>query len=484
MDKHFKRKALSGVFWTLLQKAGAQGSTLVVFIVLARILDATDFGHMAMAFVIVQFLGLFTAQGLTSSIIQKANIDEDHLHSAFWLNLAMGLLAMLVSWSTSGLLANLYGEPIVEDLINVLTITIFLASVTNVQVSILQREMDFKKVALRRLLADPIGGVVGIILAIYGWGVWALVARQLVTSLLQTLTVWTVITWRPQLRCSLAHVRDIIGYGANVLGVHILYFAGKQLDNFLIGLLMGAATLGEYNIAKRLVTLMMELIKGGIGNVTWSAFSRLQTNKAQLAEGFIQANRLVSIAVFPLFIFIGVNAEPIIATLFGAKWVTITPIAQALALLGLVEAVRSQHESLILAVGSSGHRLKLALLIAIANLVAFFAFYTFGMMWVCLGYAVLALLLFPLWVKPVLSATSLGLKRYLSTYKEAVAASFLLAATSLGVNYAIGDQWATLLTLTINGIVSLSIYSTTLYLLNPQILRSLTRRKSRNRVDS
>lgn len=479
MPQQLKRKALSGVIWMLAQKLGAQISALVVFIILARLLDARDFGLMAMAFVVTQFLTMFASQGLTSAIIQRKELEQSHLDTAFWLNLSVGVGVALISVSSAPWIATLYGETEVSAIIMVLSINIVLESLTSVQNSILQRRMEFKSIAIRKLCGEVLGGAVGITLALNGFGVWSLVIRPIVSLLCQVVLFWLLTAWRPRLLFSVSHFKDIVGYGSNVLGVNVLNFAARQLDSFLIGLFMGATVLGQYSIAKRLIMMLIDLIRGGIGSVAWTMFSRMQDKTEQLQRAMLQVNQMVCLITFPLFTAISLYSYHFIPLFFGEKWYASIPIIQLLALVGFFEATRSSHESLILATGKSGVRLLLAATIAVANIGIFFAIYQEGIVLLSLGYGLVALLLFPLWIWSAIGIIELPIGRYIQSYKEAAFATLAVVLTHFAINHFVAQplfnpQLDFALEIALMGLLYLAVIS----LINPQLIMSFIRKKN------
>ncbi len=425
MTDQFSKNTLRGTLWMLTQKLGAQVTTLLVFIILARVLDAREFGLMAMANVVVLFLSVFASQGLTSAIIQRQELATEHLDSAFWLNLLVGVGMCVITACIAPLISHWYNEPMVATLIWALSVNVILESLSSVQNSILQRQMEFKSIAIRKLCAEIISGVIAIAMAFSGFGVWSLVAKAISSLMIQVVIFWFVTEWRPNFRFCRQHAKEITGYGVNVLSVNVVNFSARQLDDLFVGLLLGATVLGQYSIAKRLVLTAVDVIRGGIGSVAWTMFAKIQDDKARLRVGLSQINQWVCVIAIPLFLGLSLFPEHYIPLLFGEKWLDSVAIIRFLALVGMMESIRSSHESLILAVGKSGLRLKLALLLTFCNFAAFFLLYKTGISSITLGYAVIAGVLFPLWAWSAMRLTAMTLSFYLKSFLQPLAATTL-----------------------------------------------------------
>ena len=242
--KQLRHRAIKGVKWTLIQSLAAQLSTFVIFLVLARLLTPEDFGVVALAHVSVSVFKLFVGQGLSAAIVQRSEVEPEHLDTVFWLNAALGLVAVLIVVGLAGWFAEIYEQQDIEAIMLWLSIGLLFTALSPVQESILRRRLNFRSLALRTMVGEPVGGAVGITMAVMGFGFWSLVARELVASSVRLLILWFSSDWRPQFRVSLRHLKDLLGFGLNMLGANVLSFANKQLDNFLVGYFLGVAALG------------------------------------------------------------------------------------------------------------------------------------------------------------------------------------------------------------------------------------------------
>src|SRR5687768_15586797 len=183
--------------WTFLERSGQELISLLVLVVLARVLAPADFGVFAMAGASIRFLTLFQASGFSSAIVQREQIDESHLNTAFWIVMLISLTLTLTLWFGAGYFARFFGEPRVAELIRWLALMPVLGALGQVQMQLLRRRMRFKALATRTFVATPISGAVAIAAALAGFGVWSLVIRQLTQRVVMVAVCWRVGGWRP-----------------------------------------------------------------------------------------------------------------------------------------------------------------------------------------------------------------------------------------------------------------------------------------------
>ena len=257
---NLEKKATKSIFWSFIEKWGGQLISASVFLLLARLLGPDDFGLAALASVFISFMSAFVNQGFVPAIIQKEELSSKHLDTAFWSSLSIGTLMYLMTFTASGLIAKSFGEPELQLVIKWLALVFLIIAFESVQTAILQRNFDFKKLALRSLVATFVSGVIGVIVAFLGYGVWSLVAQQLVNRIINVIVLWKASPWRPGFNISIKHFRDLSSFGINVMGVNILRFFNQRSDDFLIGFFLGTTALGYYTVAYRLLRLMVNIL--------------------------------------------------------------------------------------------------------------------------------------------------------------------------------------------------------------------------------
>lgn len=238
-SKNLKQKAVRGVFWSLVEKLGSQGTQFITFLVLARLLAPESFGLISLANIFVHFIQALVDSGFSDAIIQRKRLEEDHLNTAFWTNLGVGTVLSLTGVFTAGAIAAFFKQPGLTPIVAWLSLNVLINSFASTQQAIFRRQLNFRGLAQRKVFGLVAGGIVGVTMAFLGYGVWSLVCQTLVGNTLGTLLLWRISDWRPQLKFSAKHLQDLASYGVNVIGIGILVFVTRRVDDFLIGYFLG-----------------------------------------------------------------------------------------------------------------------------------------------------------------------------------------------------------------------------------------------------
>jgi O-antigen/teichoic acid export membrane protein len=363
-----KARSARGLLWTITEKWGVQLCSLLTLTILANLLQVGDFGLIAMAGVFLALLNLVSDQGIGVAIVQRQELDEAHLDSAFWANLALGVLLAGTAIATAGLVASFYREPRLILIIACLSARFLVQPFSVVPRALLARRLQFRETALRSLVSKSAGGIVGVILALSGWGVWSLVAQELTGVLAEAVVLWRVTSWRPHWRFSRRHWLELLGFGVRITGLSLISFLHYQVAPLLLGYLAGPVALGYYSVGFRMLQALLQMLQGMAINVALPTFSRLQSELARLRQLFYESSSLVSLVAFPIFGGIIVTAPELIAVLFGPKWATSAPVLQVLAASGFAYAMLAPSGPMLLALNKPAWSLRLSVLEAVVNL--------------------------------------------------------------------------------------------------------------------
>jgi O-antigen/teichoic acid export membrane protein len=349
-----KRKIAQGVAWASSAQWGGQLMSFGIYTGLARLLNPQVFGLVAIAGVYVALIQVFVQQGFGTAIIQREELEREHVDSAFWIAMAAAAVFSLLSILLAGDIAKLFHEPKVAPVIGWLSLSLLLYALSSVPTALLTREMDFRPLAIRSLAATAAGGAVGLAMAYYGWGVWSLVGQQLVNSALACVCLWSAVPWRPSFRVSRRHLRDLYGFSLNIAGNDLLWFFSQKSDQTLVGYGFGPLGLGPYSLASRLVTLLHDAIIGPVQSVALPTFSKLQSDPSRLERALHKFCEMSSFLALPMFAGLIVVAPELVPLLFGAKWTTAVPILQVLAVYAALRAIFGFVHPLMIAKGRPG----------------------------------------------------------------------------------------------------------------------------------
>ena len=456
-----KGSAARGAVWSVVQQWGKRVSALLVFVVLVRLLDPADFGLLAIAAFFVALAAIVQEQGFSAAVVQREDLEDEHLDTAFAFSVTSGLLLFGLVQAVAGPLAALFDDaPGLEPVLRVLSCVFLLSALQSTQAAILRRRLEFRALAVRDLAAQVVGGVAGITAALLGAGVWALVVQQVVAQATAVVTLWASSPWRPGRRLSLRHLGDLWSFGWKVLGTQLLGFTQRRSDDLLIGAFLGTVQLGLYTVAYRVLTLLTELFVNTISSVAAPTFARLQTERERIARAYLSASRMAALLAVPAFVGVSALAPEITRTLFGAQYASVAPVMRVLALVGVVHGITWLASSVMTAMGKPGWNLSLGLVNTVLNVSLFFLAIQLG--WGILGVAavftVRAYVTFPAHLVCVRRLTGVRLRDWLRSLAPVLLAGGALFGAAVGTTALLGDDVLAPVRLVVGGLAGAVTY--------------------------
>jgi len=381
-----KEKTLQGLTWNSISQVGKLVSQLIITAILARLLAPGDFGLIGMATVFTGFASIFNNMGLSGALIQKQDIDEDHLSSVFWFQVCVGWVLMVVMMLASSGIARFYRVPRLQPMLMVMSVNFVLSSFIVVQQSILTKNLDFKKLAVRDVYAVIIAGIVAIVTAYAGCGAWSLVYQMLVFTAINGILLWNLSPWRPRAKFSRKAIKEIFPFSAHLTGADILYYFSRNIDYLLIGRFLGAEPLGYYTLAYKIMLVPIQNISWVITKVLFPVFSKIQNDLEKIRRVYLKTVKAIALVTFPMmFVIIGIAPE-LITVLFGVRWQpSVFPI-QVLSLCGAIQAIVSLNSSVNLARGKANIQLYMIALSTLLSSAAIVIGLRWGIRGVAIGY--------------------------------------------------------------------------------------------------
>jgi PST family polysaccharide transporter len=418
-----------GVSWKFLSQAVSLALQLATTVVLARLLTPHDYGLAAMVLIFRRVVMIFSDFALTPALVQRPVLTEKDRSTAFWTSIGLGTGFTLVGIALSAAIAALYGEPDVEPLFMAFSFSFLLLSLGATQAALLTRDLEFRSLEIRNIIGAIVGSVLAVVLAIRGFGPWAIVSQPLATFGTSTILLWLFSAWRPTLAFSAASARGFIGFSGNVFGNQVLTYLTSNLDNFLVGRFLGPASLGAYRLSYNLVIYPLSNLSGPIVSVLFPAFSRMTGDRDRLISGYLRASRLIVAITLPLFLLIIIAIPDFVPVVLGSKWSDTTTVIQVLAWLGILQSLRALNTAILQASDRTG----LLLRIALAGLPVYVLGFAVGLHWgivgVALGATIAASIIQPLYT--IASARILEIRSLEVIYQ--CRRVILVAAGSLGV---------------------------------------------------
>lgn len=408
------KTASKAVAWTALQGWGAQLIGFLVFALLARFLTPEEFGLVAMAMVFIAFTQIFVDQGLSIALIQRHDLTEKHTNTAFWTNIAAGILLTITSFILSNAVAEFYKVPELAEVIRYLSLLLILNSLFSVQSALFRKDLNYKPLAISSLSGSVVSGLIGVTMAIKGYGVWSLVAQQIILSLVRIICLWTISSWRPKLYWRVPEFKELFNYSVNVLGINIFEFFNRYADNFLIGYVLGPTALGYYALAYKFYQTLSKLLGGLASQVAFSSFSAFQHDLNRVKAAYYSSTRLMAFVTFPMFFGAAVIAFQIFTLLFGKEWENSILVFQILMIVAVIEAVFYFNGSVMMALGKPDWRLKINMLNAIVNVIGFSIAVRWGIEYVALAYVLRTYLLSPIPLLCVKKLVNISVREFLN----------------------------------------------------------------------
>jgi O-antigen/teichoic acid export membrane protein len=346
-------KVIRGVFWSAIERLGPQAVQFIVSIILARLLLPAQFGLIGMLAIFLALGHVFLASGFGAALIQKQDATEVHYSSVFYTNVLISLIAAGALCLAAPLIARFYAEPLLTSLTRVLSLNFVISAFGLIQMFLMTKRLDFKTQTKVSLIAAILSGVIGISMALLGFGIWSLVAQSVTAALFNTILLWIFNTWRPQLVFSLAALRELFGFGSRLLASGVMDTVFRNLYTVVIGKFYSPASLGYYTRAYSLQQLPAETLGGIVGRVTFPLFSEIQDDISRVKNGFRKALRAIALVNFPLMIGLLVCARPLVLTLLTDKWSPAIPYLQLLCIVGLLYPLHMINLNVLLAMGRS-----------------------------------------------------------------------------------------------------------------------------------
>lgn len=392
-------RALRGAAWSVLQNALTQVCSIAVVMVLGRHIAPAEYGLVALAQLVIQFLMVFLEQGFSEALVQRRELTREDADTAFWSVAGMGVFLALLANLLAGPFAAWQGEPRLEAMMRALSAGFVIISLRTVPEAMLLREMRMGTLAVRQLGSTVLAGAVGVGGALAGWGAWSVVAQTLTISTAGSLILWVLSPWRPGLRVSRASLRSLLGFGSHVMGNNIITYGNRRLDQWLIEAFHGKVALGYYQMAQRWVEVQSALLGQALNQVSFSSFARVQREPARMGRGYVQATRLGAGVGLPMLAGLAVTAPDVLHLLVGPNWLAAAPMLAVLAAGAMVQLLNPLNAAVLLSCGRPSWRTWINLLSLVANSALFLLTAPLGPVWMAAAYSARAWLLAPVqWV--------------------------------------------------------------------------------------
>lgn len=404
-------------------------------VVLARMLSPDAYGLIGMVMAVIAFAGLFRDLGLSTATIQRKGLNTEQVSVLFWINVAIGLVLTIILACASPLVVWFYNRPELKWMTVVLGVNILISSLGAQHSALLNRNMRFKKLSIARIASALASFIVALIGAMNGLEHWALVWGAVSASFTNSLLVWVFSGWMPGQPRRNTGSRDMIKYGLNLTGFEFVNYFSRNLDNILIGKVLGAEVLGYYSRAYRLIMFPISTIRTPLASVALPALSSLQSEKVRFRSYYTQLLSILSLVTMPIAAFTYAAAEPIVRVVLGDNWMPVVPIMEWLAVAAFLQPVSGLFGSVLMALGLTKRHLYSGLISAVVISTVFLISVHQGVETMIIAYVLVNYLLFiPIFLY-VSKDTGIKLKDFLEGVWRAAVASIVAAVFILIVDF-------------------------------------------------
>ena len=315
-----KAKFAKSGAWMMVSAIFNNLSSMIIFVALARLLTPTQFGIVAFATIFIELSRTLVVAGIPDALIQRKGWDDDVASSAFWTNIGLSLAICMVISLIAAPLSYFGYDEIFALVLFALSFALVIEALTTVHTAKLRREFRYKAIAGRNMVANVLGGVIGIALAAIGWGVWALVASRLLSASLTSIILWRTSGWTPQLSFRWDHVRSLSRTSFHLLSNQLIGQANTQIAGLIIGVAIGPAAVAQFRVGTRILDLMAQLVISPLQAAAMSAFSRLANDGKPIGPAYTRVTRTCSLIACPMFFGAAAIAPDVIHVLFGSQW--------------------------------------------------------------------------------------------------------------------------------------------------------------------
>lgn len=382
-----KDKTLSGVKWNAIGRFSTQGVSFVISVLLARILSPSDYGVVGMIGIFMAIAQTFIDSGFGSALIRKKDCTDEDYSTAFYFNIVVGIVCYFILFFSAPLIADFFDTPILRDIVRVLSINLFLNSLTIVQSAKLTAAVDFKSQAKICLVATIVSGCVGLLMAYSGCGVWSLVYQSVSSSLVRTVLYWVVTKWHPLRSFSKESFKYLFGFGSKILSAGLLHTIYSNLTTILIGKFYTPKDLGYYSRGESLATLPSSNITGILQSVTYPILSKIQEDNARLISVYRKYIRMTSMVIFFGMFLMAALSKPLILTLLTNKWQNSVIYLQVFCFAYMFDHICQLNLNILYVKGRSDLVLRLEVIKKTISISMIIAAIPFGVLAICISRA-------------------------------------------------------------------------------------------------
>lgn len=432
---------LNGISWSAFERFSVQGIQFAVFVLMARMLTPTAYGLVGMLAIFIVISQIFAEGGMSQAIIRKFNRTDTDCSTAFWINIATGIVLYCVLFLCAPWIADFYQEPQLVALLRVMALSVVFQSSLVVHRSLLTSRLDFKTQAKSTLVGALLSGMVGLYMAYHGFGVWALVGLQMVNQFATTLTLWIVSEWRPSLVFSMESFRNLFGFGSKLLISKVVDNLYQSIYPLAIGKIFSAYALGCYTNARQLGSISSENLTKIVQRAAYPMFCDIRRDVDKVRTRIEDYLRLSMFFIAPLMLGLAVLSEPLTVALIGHQWLYTARLLRILCLYFLLFPLNAINFMILEIYGRGTVYLRLQLFDIFCGVVLLGGLLKFGLSAVCCGLVLSAAISYTMnaWIAG--KSIRLGVWLQLKAIMPVVVNAAIMASVIFCLQFLIEGEW-------------------------------------------
>lgn len=354
-----KQRTVSGLIWSFVDQFANQGITFVAGIILARILSPREFGLIGMITVFIAVSESFINSGFSSALIRKKNCSDVDYSTVFYFNLTVGSLLYVLLYLAAPSIAQFFEESELNSIVRVLGLLLIIDSLTIIQRTILTKRIDFKLQTRISVIASIISGIISVGMAIYGWGVWSLVAQRLIKQSINSALLWWWNRWIPLAVFCRRSFKELFSFGSKLLVSGLIDTLYRNVYYLIIGKFFSAQELGFYTRADEFKRIPSENLNAIINRVSYPVLSEIQDDRTRLKTNYQKLIRSTMFITFILMLGMAAVAKPLVLALIGEKWEPSIVYLQLLCVIGMMYPLQALNLNMLQVSGRSDLFLRL-----------------------------------------------------------------------------------------------------------------------------
>lgn len=378
-----KKQTLSGVKWTAIERFSIQGVQFLLGIIIARLLTPADYGLVALLGIFLTISQSIIDCGISNALIRKPDLSEEDYSTSFYFNIGMSALCALALFLGSPWIADFFNQPLLSPIAKVYSLNLIIGAFGMVQGAKLTINLNFKSIARINFIAALGSGVTCLILAFFGWGVWALVLQAIMANVIKNILLWSVTKWYPKLIFSKKSFKNLFDFGSKITASSLLHSLYCEMTGIVIGKFYTPAALGNYSRGITLAGMPMGIVTGISGKVTFPIFSKIQNDNERLINAYRNYVSLVMLLSCFGVILLAALAKPVILLLLSEKWSGAIIFLQIYAFAVIFDPIAQLNLNLLQIKGRADLFFKLEIIKKGIAIGVLFAAIPFGVLAIC-----------------------------------------------------------------------------------------------------